>query len=281
MNNWRNIAAAIILGVSATTVAAQEQVTADTVVATVNGTEIKLGHMILARENLPAQYQQLAPEQLFDGILQQIIQQTVLADLAKNSSAQRIEFALDNEKRLMQASSVVDQIMSEALTEDAIQSAYDQAYANFDGGQEFNASHILVATEEDASAIVADLRAGADFAETAREKSTGPSGPNGGQLGWFGPGMMVPPFEAAVEQLSKGEISDPVQTQFGWHVIILNDVRAMQAPTLEEVRSEIVADLEQATLEVRLSEIEASAEIWRQGAPEVDPALIMQSDLVD
>jgi peptidyl-prolyl cis-trans isomerase C len=93
--------------------------------------------------------------------------------------------------------------------------------------------------------------------------------------------MMVPPFEAAVEQLSKGEISDPVQTQLGWHVIILNDVRAMQAPTLEEVRSEIVADLEQATLEVRLSEIEASAEIWRQGTPEVDPALIMQSDLVD
>ncbi len=202
MNNWRNIAAAIILGVSATTVAAQDQVTADTVVATVNGTEIKLGHMILVRENLPAQYQQLAPEQLFEGILKQIIQQTVLADLAKNNSAQRIEFALDNEKRLMQASSVVDQIMSETLTEDAIQSAYDQAYANFDGGQEFNASHILVATEEDASAIVADLRAGADFAETAREKSTGPSGPNGGQLGWFGPGMMVPPFEAAGMLLS-------------------------------------------------------------------------------
>ena len=76
-----------------------------------------------------------------------------------------------------------------------------------------------------------------NFAEVAREKSTGPSGPNGGQLGWFGPGMMVPEFQTAVEQLEVGAISEPVQTQFGWHVITLNDKRNQEAPDLAAVRS--------------------------------------------
>jgi peptidyl-prolyl cis-trans isomerase C len=120
-------------------------------------------------------------------------------------------------------------------------------------GREYNASHILVESEDQAQDLIAQLSDGADFAALAQEFSTGPSGPNGGALGWFRQGQMVAPFEQAVVNLTVGEISLlPVQTQFGWHVIILNDMRAVQVPAFEEVSSEIAAELQRVAIEDRV-----------------------------
>ena len=134
-------------------------------------------------------------------------------------------------------------------------------------------------TEEEANAIVGELAGGADFPALAAEKSTGPSGPNGGSLGWFGKGMMVPAFEEAVIALEKGEVSAPVQTQFGWHVIILNDERTAEAPTLEEVREEIAGNLRRDAVTAHVDDLVGAAIVDR---PEVsvDPEVIRNIDLL-
>ena len=147
--------------------------------------------------------------------------------------------------------------------------------------EEYNASHILVETEEEAVAVKAEIDAGADFAATAREKSTGPSGPNGGQLGWFGAGAMVPSFEAAVIALEVGEVSNPVQTQFGWHIIILNETRTPDAPTLEEVRDELLQNVRDTAVEEYVASLTAEAQIDQSGAADVDPSVLSDLTLVE
>lgn len=223
-------------------VAAADALPADTVVATVNGEQITLGHLIVAYATLPQQYQQLPSEVLFDGLLDQLIQQVALAQTHDPEIPARIELSLENERRSLIAANVVEHAMQGAASEAEIKAAYDAKYAGTVDALEFDASHILVETEEEAQAIVAELRGGADFADMARAKSTGPSGPRGGALGWFGKGAMVPEFEAAVVAMEPGTVSDPVQTQFGWHVIRLNDTRVKSAPPLDEVREEIALE---------------------------------------
>lgn len=218
------------------------EITAETVLATVNGEEITLGHVIAARATLPEQYGRLSAEQLFDGILLQLIQQTALAQTVEVLPPQ-VAFTLQNEERSLRAGEAVERGLQGAITEEDIVAAYEDSISDFESQEEFNASHILVGSEEEAIAVKAELDAGADFAATAREKSTGPSGPNGGELGWFGAGMMVPTFEAAAIALEVGEISAPVQTQFGWHVILLNDKRQNMPPSLEETREDLARAL--------------------------------------
>ena len=104
-----------------------------------------------------------------------------------------------------------------------------------------------------------ELEGGADFATLAQERSTGPSGPNGGELGWFGTGQMVPEFENAVTGLEVGAVSDPVETQFGWHVVKLNESRDVPPPTLDQVRDDIVNQIRQTRVEERLAELRAAA----------------------
>ncbi|MCH2250184.1 MAG: peptidylprolyl isomerase [Cognatishimia sp.] len=260
---------------------AQETPTADTVVATVNNAEITLGHMIAVRETLPAQYQQLAPEVLFSGILDQIIQQTLLAQAVGDDIPTRTAKTLEVQRTAILADAAVDAAISARVDDAALQAAYDAKYGNFAGAQEFDASHILVETEEEAQAIATEIRAGADFAETAKAKSTGPSGPRGGALGWFGPGQMVPPFEAAVAELKVGEVSDPVETQFGWHVIILNDTRTQEAPTFEMVLPEIQVDAENAAAAAYVAELAESGTVDQSAAEALDPNLIAQFELLD
>ncbi|MEO2168369.1 MAG: peptidylprolyl isomerase [bacterium] len=163
---------------------------------------------------------------------------------------------------------------------DALTDAYAEAYEGENRGMEFNASHILVETEEKAAALAERAREGEDFAELAKENSTGPSGPNGGELGWFGAGMMVAEFEAAVQELGEGEISDPVQTQFGWHVIKLNETRVAEAPEMEEVRPELEQAVRNAALEGVLGELTESAEITRTDKADVDTSVLQNIDLI-
>ena len=275
------LSAAALSAVLALPVAAQDTPTADTVVATVNGTDITLGHMIVARASLPEQYQNLPDNILFEGILDQLIQQTALSQTVKGDLPARIELSLQNETRSLMAGEAIEGVLVEITTESAIQAAYDEKYANVEQAEEYNASHILVETEEEAIALKTQLDGGADFAELAKEKSTGPSGPQGGALGWFGSGMMVPAFEAAVIALETGTVSDPVQTQFGWHVILLNETRKTSAPTLEEVRDDLTQQVQKTAVEAHIADVVESATVDSTPAGSLDPAVLKQLDLVE
>ncbi|MBF9058708.1 peptidylprolyl isomerase [Rhodobacterales bacterium HKCCSP123] len=258
---------------------AQDAPSADTVLATVNGTEITLGHLIAMTRMLPPQYQDLPDNVLFDGLLEQLVQQEALASVAAEDMGLQEELGLENERRAFLAATLLDRIGNAEITEEELQAEYDAVYGSAEGQTEYNASHILVETEEEAQALIEELAGGADFAELAAERSIGPSGPNGGQLGWFGAGMMVPSFEAATFALEVGEVSAPVQTQFGWHVIVLNDTREQEPPGLEQVRAELTEGLRQARVEAAMTEVMQQAEIDR---PEIgiDPSAIRALDLI-
>ena len=260
---------------------AQDAVTKDTVVATVNGTDITIGNMIVARAILPQQYQNLPDDVLFNGILDQLVQQQALADKFEGELPARVALSIENETRSLTAGEVVEQMMAEGVSDDDLKAAYEEQYGNVEPEQEFNASHILVETEEEAIAIKTELDGGADFAAMAREKSTGPSGPGGGSLGWFGKGMMVPAFEDATIGLAEGEVSDPVQTQFGWHVILLTEVRTKDIPALEEVREELQTQLSQTRVQSSIEGVAAAADVDRSGAEGIDPALIKNTDWLE
>lgn len=247
---------------------------ASTVVATVNGTDITLGHMIATKRNLPEQYQQLPDDVLFQGILDQLTQQTVLSGSIGDDVNAETLLVLENERRAILAGLAISRAVEAAQTEDAIVAAYDAQYAGAEPETEYNASHILVETEEEAAELVTRLEAGEDFAELAREKSTGPSGPNGGSLGWFSKGMMVPSFEEAVIALEADGVSAPVETQFGWHVIKLSETRLKDAPAIEDVREELAAGLEAAAIEGAITALTDTATITRNEDEAITPDLL-------
>ncbi|MEC8794864.1 MAG: peptidylprolyl isomerase, partial [Pseudomonadota bacterium] len=190
------------------------------------------------------------------------------------------ELALENQRRTFMATETLNARVEAEISEEKIQAAYDADYANAEPEPQFNASHILVPTEEEALEVKALLDGGADFAETAKEKSTGPSGPSGGELGWFGKGMMVEPFEAAVLEMAAGDVSDPVQTQFGWHIIKVNETGTVPIPPLEQVRSEIEERLNQAFVESLIAEYSEAAEIVKPETA-IDPAVIRDMELLE
>ena len=259
---------------------AENHIDASTVVATVNGTEITLGHMILLHEGLPAQYQSFPDDQLFQSIVEQLIQQTLLSQISENADSLRIQLTIDNDRRMMRASQAVEFISSQAIAEDDIVAAYQEKFVNAQLPSEFNASHILVETEESAINLIEKVKEGADFAQLAREYSTGPSGSNGGQLGWFQKGMMVPPFEEAIIAMEKGTISGPVKTDFGWHVIKLNNVRALSAPPLEQVRDALFAELQQKAVLQRISHLQDNSDIARTDLGKFDTGVLKDSNLL-
>jgi peptidyl-prolyl cis-trans isomerase C len=251
------------------------------VVATVGGTEITIGHMIVAWASLPEQYQGLPDDVLFQGILDQLVQQTALQQQFTGELPPRVDLQIENERRSLTAGEAINRIMQEPLDEAEVQAAYDTDYGNTEQAPEYNASHILVDTEEAALAVIAELDAGAAFEEVARESSTGPSGPNGGQLGWFGTGAMVPEFEAAVVALEPSAVSAPVMTQFGWHIIKLNETRVQEAPALEDVREEIELQLRQIRAQTRIEDVTAAADVDRSGAEGIAPDVIKQTTVLE
>ncbi|GKY86418.1 peptidylprolyl isomerase [Sinisalibacter aestuarii] len=255
-------------------------VDANTVLATVNGEDITVGHIVAARLALPEQYQALPNEVLLEGLIEQLIQQTVLGQ-AMGEMTNRAQIQLDNERRAITATEKLDSVLSEAVDDAKIQAAYDAEYANAEPTKEWNASHILVETEEEAADLIVKLEDGADFAELAQEFSTGPSGPSGGELGWFSAGMMVQPFEEAVTGMDDGAVAGPVQTQFGWHVIKLNESRMKGAPALEEVQGDIISKLENDAVEQALATLLDAATIERTDLTKVDPAVLGDPAILD
>ena len=262
-------------------VVAEDSADANTIVATVNGTQITLGHLILARQALPEQYGNYPAEMLFKGLLDQLVQQTLLAQSTSGDVSMRMKLEMENQRRMLLAGAAIDTVMAMNISEDDVQQMYQAEFVNAENGAEYNASHILLESEEGALALVSALEGGADFADLAKEKSTGPSGPDGGQLGWFGPGMMVPEFEQAVQSLEVGAVSAPVQTQFGWHLIKLNDSRAMAAPSLSQARPEIEMRLRQSGTEAHIQSLVDGSQVTRIEDGKIDPALLLNQALLD
>lgn len=250
------------------------EITIDTVVATVNGTDITFGHMLMARASLPERFQSAPTEELWEGLLERLIQYQALSQSDKAQETYRVQLALDNEKRELMAAEAMQSIADGAVTEEAIAEAYKTGYVDAVQGVEYNASHILVETEDKAKELVEELNGGADFAELARANSTGPTGPNGGLLGWFGKGRMVKAFEDAVATMEAGELSAPVQTRFGWHVIKLNETRAVDAPPLEEVRAQLEQQIKQEAVQAYIAELVEGGEVTRLDYKEIDTSVL-------
>jgi peptidyl-prolyl cis-trans isomerase C len=254
--------------------------TAETVVATVNGTQITLGQMIALRETLPEQYQSLPDDVLFKGIMDQLVQQEVLRQSVTDLSP-RDTASIENDQRGYVSGVAIQAIVRDAVTDEALQAAYDARFKDALPVTEYNAAHILVATQEEADKLKADLAGGADFAELAKASSTDTgSGANGGDLGWFGPGMMVKPFEDAVIAATVGQVAGPVQSDFGWHLILVKETRVAANPTLDQIRDELAAEIENAAIEARLAELQTAATITRDGEA-IDPTILKNSALID
>jgi len=155
---------------------------------------------------------------------------------------------------------IKDFMANNPVTDEAAQVVYDEQMGA--AGKEYNARHILVADEDTAKEVIKLLDSGSDFSELAKEKSTGPSGASGGKLGWFGAGQMVKPFSDAAAELEKGAYTKtPVQTQFGWHVIILDDVRDSTPPPFDDVKDRIKMLLANQQLQAYIESMKGTATI--------------------
>lgn len=169
--------------------------------------------------------------------------------------------ALDQQTRTALAGAAIKDFMaSNPVSDEAAKALYDEQIGV--AGKEYNARHILVADEETANGVIELLDSGSDFSELAKEKSTGPSGPSGGKLGWFGADQMVKPFSEAAATLQKGAYTKtPVQTQFGWHVIILDDSRESTPVPFDDVKDRIKMLLANQNMQQHVEELRNAANI--------------------
>ncbi|MGV8954695.1 MAG: peptidylprolyl isomerase [Cypionkella sp.] len=255
--------------------------TADTVVATVNGTNITLGNLIVAHQSLPEQYKTLPVEALFKGILDQLVQQTLLEQSVGDKLTRKDTLQLENDRRGYLANAALTPVVTAAVTDATLKAAYDEKFKDAKPATEYHAAHILVDTEEEANKLKADLAAGGDFAALAKanSKDTG-SGANGGDLGWFGLGAMVKPFEDAVVAAKVGEVTGPIKSDFGYHLILVSETRAAAQPTLDDQRDELAAQIEQKAVEEHIKALTDAAKIEKPGEG-LDPKLILDATLLD
>jgi peptidyl-prolyl cis-trans isomerase C len=255
---------------------------ATTVVATVNGTEITLGNLIAMRDRLPQQYQQLPDDVLMKGLIDQMVDQQLLAEeisASPDTDPLSVQLSIANERRGELAGIAANAAVASAVDEAKVKAAYDKQIASFQPATEWNASHILVDSEDKAKALKAEIDGGKDFAVVAQANSSDGSAASGGSLGWFGAGQMVPEFETAVKGMKPGDVAGPIKTQFGWHIIKLNETRETQPPAIDAARPQIEEQLRQEALQAKLAELRAAAKI-DQPETGIAPAAIRESDLL-
>lgn len=271
--------ASLTLVAGLTLPALAEDVTADTVVATVNGSNITLGNMIAAKMSLPDQYKSLPDETLFKGVLDQLIQQTALEQSVTPTKIDTL--TLENNRREYLSNMALVAVVKTAVTEETLQAAYDAKFMDAAPQKEYSAAHILVADEAKAIELKTQLDAGADFAELAKANSTDTgSGANGGDLGWFGLGAMVKPFEDAVVGAEVGKVVGPIKSDFGYHLILVKETRIAEKPTLDALREELTADIQQKAIAAHIKEITDAAKVERPGEA-LDPKLLSDLTLLD
>jgi peptidyl-prolyl cis-trans isomerase C len=247
------------------------------IVANVNNEDISLETMIHAMNELPPEIQSQPFMSYYDDLLERVIDIKLFAQEGKKmkldeepSVRAAIDFVI--EKVLMQA--FLSKYVQENIKEENLKASYNNFIADETSREEIKASHILMDTESEAIDVINMLNDGDDFAELAKNKSTGPSGPSGGDLGWFKRGQMVPPFEKAAFSLNKNEISQrPVQTQFGWHVIKIFDKRIPEAPSYENMKSKLIQDLERKIVSKKIQDLRNDALIEKLSSSELEPLL--------
>jgi peptidyl-prolyl cis-trans isomerase C len=215
---------------------------ANPVLAKVNGAEIRQSDLALAEEELGPSLAQMDPSTKKENVLAFLIDMKIVA---KAAETKKIEDRDDFKARLAFTRNrlLMDNLLAvegkAATTEDAMKKVYEEAAKQIEGEQEVHARHILVESEDEAKAIAADLKKGADFAELAKKKSKDPGASDGGDLGFFTKDQMVPEFSTVAFALEPGKISDPVKSQFGWHIIKVEEKRSRKAPDFEQVKSQI------------------------------------------
>ena len=237
-------------------------------VAKLNGEDIYLDEVLRLVEKLPDEIRQQPLETYFDRLIDDIVDSR-LAAAAGN------EAGLTNDERVIEQMSIAAQrVLAEAwinselrksITDEAVQQAYDIFVADEQSRHEVRARHVLVKEKAEAEAVITELQGGADFAELAKKRSNGPSGPNGGDLGYFPRGAMVPAFENAAFALEAGSFTQtPVQTQFGWHIILVEEKRIAEAPTIEELAPQLRQNLISQNLGRLLDSLRTNARIERR-----------------
>jgi peptidyl-prolyl cis-trans isomerase C len=248
---------------------------ADPVVARVNGVEIKQSDIALAEEDVGADMQAASPEAKREHLisyLADIIMVTQAAEqkkLADNPDFKRRLGFLRN--KLLMGFGLQEETKA-ALTEEALHQTYEEAVRSMGGQEEVRARHILVETEDEAKAILEQIKGGADFATLAKEKSKDPGGSDGGDLGYFTKEQMVPQFSEVAFKMYPGQLSNPVKTQFGWHVIKVEDKRPKQPPEFEKVKDQVEAFLARKAQTEYITKLRQSAKIERLDKPQQPPA---------
>ncbi len=261
-----------VSGCSKDTSSKQEEPSADNpVVARVNGVPIMQSDLAFAEEDMAAENQQVPPEAKRDQLityLADIILVTQQAD--KKNRADNADFkrrlAFMRNKLLMGVE--LQEEAKAALTDEAMREVYNDAVKSMSGQEEVRARHILVESEEEAKAILEQLKGGADFATLAKEKSKDPGGADGGDLGYFSKDQMVPEFAEVAFKMYPGQLSNPVKTQFGWHIIKVEDKRAKAVPSFEQVRDRIEAFITRKAQTEVIAKLRQSAKIERLDKPD-------------
>jgi len=253
----------ISMGILSAVFTASSVFAEDKVVATVNGTNImqsaldSIGDMMKHSRMPTGEVSQTA---LLDDL---IITEIVRQEAAKTTIAGRDkikEQVKEFTDRLVLNAWSQDKVKELKITDTDLKAAYEKRMAG-QAKEEFSARHILLKTEAEAQAVLKELKAGADFVELAKKKSTGPSSSKGGDLGWFAPSAMVAPFADAVGKMAKGAYSTPVKTEFGYHVIKLEDKRPIKLPSFETVKPQIQRILEQEKMREYVQTLRAAAEV--------------------
>ena len=237
------------------------------IVATVDGKPIFLSEIIGMAQRLPEQYRKMSLEAVYPSLLTRAIDSKLVT-----LEGRRAGFSKDPDvkKRLLD---VEDQIISEIfltktigsqVTEEALQKIYSETKSEMASGDQIKARHILLDNEEKAVEIIKKLQAGEEFAKLASEYSTGPSAASGGDLGWFGEGQMVPEFSKAAFALNPGDIvTKPVKTQFGWHIILVEDRKVSAPPSFDEAKEQLASTMSQKLLKELIETLRTKAKIVR------------------
>jgi len=250
----------------------------DPVVARVNGVDIHESDITFAEEEIGGNMPSIPPEQKRDYLINYLVDVVVLSQAAEKQKLDdrpnvKHRLAFDRNRLLMEM--LLQDAGKSALSDAAEHQVYDDAVKQAKSEQEVHARHILVPTEDEAKAILAQLKGGADFAALAKEKSKDPGAAEGGDLGYFTKEQMVPEFAEVAFKLDKGQLSDPVKTQFGWHIIKVEDKRVKPTPAFEQVKPQIdnyVAHRAQAELVEKLRK-SATVERLDKPAAAADPSL--------
>jgi len=281
MPRFRRLLAALAALALAAPAAGQD---ATTVIARVGTAELTLGHAIAMLDQLPPQIRAAPDDRLFPALIGQMIDQELLAqaqELAGLPAADRLR--LENERRNFLSNVALQGVIAEAASDDNLALAYAAFAEAFSAGEpvtEWNAAHILVRTEPEMAEVVAALAEGRDFAELAAERSIDGSGRQGGDLGWFGPGVMIPEFEETVRNLEPGQVSEPLQTRFGWHLVRLIDSRIARVPALDEVRNDLINELRREAVNALIARLREGTEVQNLSEG-LDPALLRRTDLLE